>query len=68
MVYKIPGCQMSYAINHKEKCPACGAVGTLEDVEWETDNMSDGEASDYEAGLYGSVICSQCNTEIDFGF
>lgn len=30
--------------------------------------MSDGQLADYEAGLWGPVICLRCGTEADYGF
>ncbi len=51
-----------------DKCPNCGAMGSLEFVEWDTEGMTDGKLADYEAGFYGSAFCNRCKTEIDFGF
>lgn len=51
-----------------KECPNCHDVGSLEFVEWETDDMSEGQWADYMAGLYGSAVCQTCIYEIDWGF
>lgn len=53
-----------------ETCPHCGDVGSLELVEMDTDEdeMTEGQASDYEAGLWGVSICATCHQEVDWGF
>jgi DNA polymerase elongation subunit (family B) len=50
------------------ECPTCGDVASLEFVCWDTDDMSEGQLSDYSAGLYGSCICTSCGEEFDWGF
>ncbi len=51
-----------------KECPNCHDVGSMEFVEWDTDEMTEGQLSDYLAGLHGSVVCLTCNNEIDYGF
>lgn len=53
-----------------QTCPHCGDVGSLELVEMDPDDedMSEGQASDYEAGLWGVSICATCHHELDWGF
>lgn len=50
------------------ECPNCHAVGTLVFQPWDTDDMTEGQASDYEAGLYGTAMCRQCGHQIEWGF
>lgn len=50
------------------ECPHCHDVGSLEFIEWDTEEMTEGQFADYIAGLYGSVVCQTCGHEIDFGF
>jgi hypothetical protein len=54
--------------NTPHECPSCHALHCLEEVDWGTDEMTDGQHSDYLAGLYGSAICRNCGDEIDWGF
>jgi hypothetical protein len=49
-------------------CPSCHAVGTVELLEHDMDDMSDGQLSDYLAGLYGSAYCDACEFHFDWGF
>lgn len=50
-------------------CPHCGDVSSLELVELDTDEdeMSEGQASDYEAGMWGVSICQTCHEETLWG-
>lgn len=50
------------------KCPNCHDVGSMEFIEWATEDMSDGQFSEYIVGLYGSAVCQTCGHEIDWGF
>ncbi len=49
-----------------DKCPKCG--GTLQMIDQNTDDMSDGELADYEAGVWSVSICRTCGEEVDWGF
>jgi hypothetical protein len=51
-----------------DQCPNCGAVQSLEFLPWETEDMSDGQLADYEAGFYGSAFCRHCKMTIEFGY
>ncbi len=53
-----------------ETCPHCGDVGSLElvDMNPDVEEMTEGQASDYEAGLWGVSICATCHREVDWGF
>jgi hypothetical protein len=48
-------------------CPRCHAVGTLIFIEYDTDEMSEGQLADYLAGVSGSTICDACEFEFDWG-
>ncbi len=50
------------------ECPSCHALNSLEEVEWDTNEMSDGQLSDYLAGMYGSAKCRKCGEVVDWGF
>jgi predicted nucleic-acid-binding Zn-ribbon protein len=47
------------------KCPKCGSANVVIDEE-DVDEMSEGQASDYEAGLWGSATCQECLHTIDW--
>lgn len=47
-------------------CPKCGAIDSLELIEEDTEQMTDGQLADYEAGLYGVSVCHVCNYEVDW--
>ena len=48
-------------------CPRCHAVGTLIFIEYDPDEMSEGQLADYCAGVSGTTICDACEFESDFG-
>lgn len=50
------------------ECPNCQGIGTLAFQPWDTSDMTEGQASDYEAGLYGTAVCRQCGHQFDWGF
>ncbi len=50
------------------ECPHCHDVGSLEFIEWDTEDMTEGQFADYMAGLHGSAVCQTCQHEIDWGF
>lgn len=47
-------------------CPNCGSKN-VEFVEWDTEQMSDGQAADYGTGFYGEIYCTKCKTYFEFG-
>ena len=49
-------------------CPRCGDVNTIELIDMDEGEMSEAEASDYEAGLWGVQYCTTCRAEFDYGF
>lgn len=53
-----------------ETCPHCGDVGSLEliDMDVSDEEMTEGQATDYEAGLWGVSVCATCRRELDWGF
>jgi hypothetical protein len=61
------GSERSYSDAPRE-CPSCHALNCLQEVEWDTDEMTDGQLSDYLAGMYGSAECRRCGDVIDWGF
>lgn len=50
------------------ECPACKTADRLSFQAWRTDDMTEGQQSDYEAGLYGTAICRHCGHTFDWGF
>jgi hypothetical protein len=48
-------------------CPGCHAVGTLILIEYDTDEMSEGQEADYLAGVSGTAYCDACESEFDWG-
>lgn len=50
-----------------ELCRRCHAVGTLILIEYDTDEMSEGQLADYMAGVSGTAICEACEFEFDWG-
>lgn len=49
-----------------EFCPSCRSEHTLEMIEEEMDDMSDGQMSDYMAGMWGCAVCCACGFEADW--
>lgn len=49
------------------ECPSCHARNCLEETEWETDNMTEGQLAEYLAGNYGTAECRLCGEFIDWG-
>jgi hypothetical protein len=39
-----------------DRCPECGAVGSLTPIDADLDQMSEGEEADYEAGVWVSLL------------
>jgi hypothetical protein len=50
------------------QCPSCDVCGSLEEIEWETDDMTDGQLAEYLAGTYGTAACRKCGDVVDWGF
>jgi hypothetical protein len=48
-------------------CPSCHAVNTLILLEYDVEEMTDGQAADYLAGMYGTAWCEACEFEFDWG-
>jgi hypothetical protein len=48
-------------------CPGCHAVNTLHLIEYDTDDMSEGQEAEYEAGISGTAYCDACECEFDWG-
>jgi len=47
-------------------CPKCHAVNTLILIEYDTDEMSEGQEADYLAGVSGTALCEGCEFEFDW--
>lgn len=58
--------EKSYSDAPRE-CPSCHAHNCLEEIDWETGEMTDGQLGDYLAGVYGSAECRRCGDLIDWG-
>ncbi|MGO9545729.1 MAG: hypothetical protein ACLPPF_13165 [Rhodomicrobium sp.] len=50
-----------------ELCPGCHAVGTLILIDYDIEEMSEGQEADYVAGISGSAYCDACKSEFDWG-
>jgi hypothetical protein len=51
--------------HHKpSRCPDCGVVGKLAPIEPDQDQMSEGEETEYEAGMWGFAFCRACQSNI----
>jgi hypothetical protein len=48
-------------------CPRCHAVNTLILIEYDMDEMSEGQQADYLAGVSGTAFCDACEHEFDWG-
>ena len=48
-------------------CPHCHAANTLIVIEYDMDEMSEGQLADYLAGVSGTVLCEACAFEFDYG-
>jgi hypothetical protein len=59
--------EMSFS-NAPRVCPSCHANDSLAEIDWETDEMTDGQLADYLSGMYGTAECRKCSDVIDWGF
>jgi hypothetical protein len=48
-------------------CPVCHVVDSLILIECDTDDMSEGQQTDYLAGVSGIAYCHACKSEFDWG-
>jgi len=48
-------------------CRICHAVNTLILIEYDTEEMSEGQEADYLAGVSGTAFCEACESEFDWG-
>jgi hypothetical protein len=48
-------------------CPRCHTMNTLILIEYDTEQMSEGQLADYLAGVSGTALCDACEFEFDFG-
>jgi hypothetical protein len=48
----------------RNRCPECGAVGTLTPIEANRDEMSEGQEADYDAGTWGFAFCRACQSKV----
>jgi hypothetical protein len=46
------------------RCPECGATGTLTAIDADTEDMSEGQEADYDAGLWGFAFCRACKSNV----
>ena len=46
------------------RCPQCGATGTLKPIKADTEEMTEGQEADYEAGTWGFAFCRGCNQNV----
>jgi hypothetical protein len=47
-------------------CSSCHSANSLELIEEDPDEMSEGQASDYLAGMFGCAVCCACGMEVDW--
>ncbi|MGA2056011.1 MAG: hypothetical protein ABSG88_11925 [Bradyrhizobium sp.] len=47
-------------------CPSCHSANSLELIDEDPEEMSEGQASDYLAGMFGCAVCCACGAEIDW--
>lgn len=47
-------------------CPSCHSANSLELIDEDPEEMSEAQASDYLAGMFGCATCCACGTEIDW--
>ncbi len=47
-------------------CPSCHSANSLELIDEDPEEMSEGQASDYSNGMFGCAVCSACGAEIDW--
>ena len=50
-----------------ELCPRCHAANTLIFIDYDTDQMTEGQLADYLSGVSGTALCVACEFEFDFG-
>jgi hypothetical protein len=48
------------------RCPSCRAENTLEPIDEDMTEMSDGQSAEYMAGTWGTAICHACGHEVDW--
>ena len=49
-------------------CSACSSSGSMQVLDVDLDEMTDGQGSDYLAGLWGIAMCSKCGQLFEWGF
>jgi len=50
-----------------ELCPRCHAANTLILIEYDMDELSEGQQADYLSGVSGTAFCDACEHEFDWG-
>lgn len=48
----------------RNRCPECGAVGTLTPIEANRGEMSEGQEADYDQGTWGFAFCRACQSNV----
>ena len=46
------------------RCPQCGATGTLRPIKADAEAMTEGQEADYEAGAWGFAFCRACERNV----
>jgi hypothetical protein len=46
------------------RCPQCGATGTLRLIETDTEGMTEGQEADYDQGSSGFAFCRACKSNV----
>jgi hypothetical protein len=46
------------------RCPQCGTAGKLMPIDADQDQMSEGEETEYEAGMWGFAFCHACQSNV----
>jgi hypothetical protein len=46
------------------RCPDCGATGTLTLIEADTEEMSEGQEADFDQGVSGFAFCRECKSSV----
>ncbi len=49
-----------------DTCPCCHSVNTLEVLDDDTSEMSEGQFAEYMAGTWGTAVCSSCKFQVDW--
>ena len=49
-------------------CTGCKAMGTMKQINYGVEDMTEGQEAGFINGEYGTLLCTSCGHEEDWGF